>query len=117
MSWFTRYWGKFSYLLETCLCKRFDKYHVCPVQSWQTDILFGCNSKRAKKIDHKKWPFFLGPIERENWGGRQRGAKFGGGSPNLLSTTWHKGRSQKGLEVGAWNAPKTSSIQYTMYRT
>ena len=59
-----------------------------PVQSWQTDILFGCNSKRAKKIDHKKWPFFLGPIERENWGGWQRVAKFGGGSPNILSTTW-----------------------------
>ena len=29
MSCFTRYWGKFSYLLETRLCKRFDKYHVC----------------------------------------------------------------------------------------
>ena len=40
MSWFTRYWGKFSYLLETCLCKRFDKYHfwweACKVVSWQT---------------------------------------------------------------------------------
>ena len=37
MSWFTRYWGKFSYLLETRLCKRFDKYHVCilapPIQN------------------------------------------------------------------------------------
>ena len=28
MSRFTCYWGKFSYLLETRLCKRFDKYHV-----------------------------------------------------------------------------------------
>ena len=28
MSWFKRYWGKFSYLLKTRLCKRFDKYHV-----------------------------------------------------------------------------------------
>ena len=41
MSWFTHNWGKFSYLLETRLCKRFDKYHVC-FQMYISKTFFSC---------------------------------------------------------------------------